>query len=632
MQKTRSAVLIFLFLLLIYSLLRMIFYFSYFEKSDLSWADFGRIIYWGCRMDIAGLFYLNSGFFVYYFIFKDLLYVKYQKRVTVLLLSFINISFIAINIIDLAYYKFNLRRSTVDLFRIVKDSLNATGSFLIVYWYLLALFLLLSAAVILVFNFILKNDKANTRASLLQYIISNILPCLFFLFFSGLLARGISSRPILPSTPLLYLPAQYQPLVNNSTVTVLYSFFKSQKKLDEKKYYPNSKLDSLYTINRKFDSTAPFNKKNVVVIILESFAKEYVEDGDALRVKTPFIDSLMKESIVCKNAYSNGLESNKGIVALLASIPPFFDEPYYYSVYSNNNIRGIGSILKEEGYSTSFFMGAGYDHYGFAKFSKMIGIDNYFSGLDYGNQKHSDGNWGIYDHYFLPYAGRQFKQLKKPFFSVVFNLSSHYPNKIPDTLKERFTIKGQNVQQNSISYVDYSLRLFFEEIKEDPWYKNTLFVFSADHNFFWHAKEKAGLYKNFRIPIFFYLPGQCVRKELNKPVQQLDIVPSILDLLHYGHSFMSFGRSVFDTIHTGVALNNFNGLYQILDSSYIFGYDEKSERPAYLYNFKADPSLTTNLLKAGQGFNQRSAEMEEKIKAVIQRFNYSMINNKILVE
>ena len=236
---------------------------------------------------------------------------------------------------------------------------------------------------------------------------------------------------------------------------------KRQASLKEKDYYPASRLDTLFTIRHQLQSAEPFNKMNVVVFILESFAKEYVDEGDPLRAKTPFIDSLMAESIVCNNAYANGLESNKGIVALLGGIPPFFDEPFYYSGYSNNNIRGIGTLLKEEGYNTNFFMGAGYDHFGFTRFSKMLGIDNYYSMNDYGNNHHYDGNWGIYDHYFLPYAARQLVKKKSSFLSVIFNISTHFPNKLPDSLKAQFTVKGQNPQQNSISYFDYSPAFVF---------------------------------------------------------------------------------------------------------------------------------------------------------------------------
>jgi phosphoglycerol transferase MdoB-like AlkP superfamily enzyme len=627
MQKTRKAALIILWLLLLYSLLRLLFYLLYFSKNDFSGTELVTVIYWGCRMDVSGIFYLNLIFFIYYFLVQDLISARTGRQVTVLLLSVINLPLLAVNFIDLAYYKFNLRRSTVDLFRVAGDSLHALGAFWKTWWYLFVLFIALSFATVKVFNHVLKENNHRKDG----YLKRNLLPCLCFLLVMGLLARGFSDRPIIPSTPLLYLPAQYQSLATNSTITILYSVVRRQTRLKEKRYFPDSGLDSVFTIRHQLNSAEPFNKMNVVVFIMESFGKEYLDDRDPLRTRTPFIDSMMAESIVCSNAYANGLESNKGIVALLGGIPPFFDEPFYYSSYSNNSFRGIGTLLKEEGYNTNFFMGAGYDHFGFARFSKLLGIDNYYSMNDYGNNSHYDGSWGIYDHYFLPFAASQLIKKQSPFLCVIFNISTHFPYKLPDSLKAQFTIKGQGSPQNSISYYDYSLRLFFDIIKKESWYKKTIFVFTADHNVFLHGREKASLYKNFSIPIFFHLPGQRIHQAKDKPVQQLDIIPTVLDLLHYKQPFMSFGQPVSDT-GRGIVINHFGDLYQAIDSSYLLGYNEKTEQPAYLYNFKSDTALVKNLLLKGELPDQHAVKMLEHLRAVIQYFNYSMIKNKLYIK
>jgi phosphoglycerol transferase MdoB-like AlkP superfamily enzyme len=250
---------------------------------------------------------------------------------------------------------------------------------------------------------------------------------------------------------------------------------------------------------------------------------------------------------------------------------------------------------------------------------------------DYGNDSHFDGNWGIYDHYFLPYAARELVNKKSPFLSVIFNISTHFPNKLPDSLKAQFNIEGQNSAQNSISYFDYSLRLFFDIIKKESWYKKTIFVFSADHNIFLHGWERAGLYKDFRIPIFFHLPGQRIHQAIDKPVQQLDIVPTILDIMHYKQPFMSFGQPVSDK-DPGIVFNHFGDLYQAIDSSYLFGYNEKTEKPAYLYDFRSDTALAKDLLLKGQLPDQHAVKMQEHLKAVLQYFNYSMINNKLYIK
>jgi len=628
MQKLKRAIKLVIFLLLLYTMLRLLFYQLYFSRSNMRFADLTNAFYWGFRMDISAIFYVNFVFFAYFFLIHDILVPRYRKLLAVVLFTGFNLPFLAINCIDLAYYQFNLRRSTADLIGVIGGSLPAIGAFLKTWWWVFLFFIVLSGALVWFFRLVERDNKPSTAS----YMRSNFIPCLVFLASLGLLARGFSERPIIPSTPLLYLPAQYQPLASNSTINFLYSAIKHNTHLNEKKYFTGAVMDSLFTANQQLHPVAPFTPMNVVVFVMESFAKEYTDKNDPLHAQTPFLDSIMAESIVCSNAYSNGLESNKGLVAILGSIPPFFDEPFYYSGYSNNNIRGIGTLLKEEGYTTSFFMGAGYDHFGFARFAKLVGIDDYYSMQDYGDNRHYDGNWGIYDHYFLPFAARMLQKKSKPFFSTIFNISTHFPYKLPDTLQQQFAIKGQRAEQNSVSYFDYSLKLFFDIIKNEPWYKNTIFVFSADHNLFWNVQARTNLYKTFRIPIFFYLPGQKEHKIINKTVQQLDIVPTILDLLHYNRPFMAFGKSIFDTLSPGIAINHIGDLYQAIDSSYLFGYNEKTERPAYLYQFTKDTALQNDLLQHGELPDLHSKQLQDHLKAVIQFFNYSMMHNKLYVK
>ncbi len=624
MQKIKQSLAIFIFLLLVYLVLRLVFYQLYFSKAGITGKQLLTIFYWGCRMDIAAIFYTNLVFFVFYFLVQDLLPQRFQKPVAVLLLAVINIPMLALNIIDLAYYQFNQRRSTVDLMHVISGSLPALGTFWKHWWGLFMLFIVLSTATVWMFYYCLRKGQGGK-----QSLLVNLLAAVCFLLPLGLIARGFANRPLIPSALLLYMPAVYQSLASNSTVTFLYSSMKKQTTLQEKHYY--ARPDSLFTAKRQIISSQPFNKMNVVIFVLESFSKEYTVKSDPLHAQMPFLDSIMAESVVCENAYSNGLESNKGLTAILAGIPPFFDEPFYYSNYSNNKIRGIGTLLTEQGYNNSFFMGAGYDHFGFARLASILGINKYYSMDDYGNNKHYDGNWGIFDHYFLPYAARQLNHTPPPFFSTLFTISTHFPNTLPDSLKSRFTIAGQRAEQNSISYLDYSLRLFFDVVKNQPWYTNTIFVFTADHSLYWYASEKSALYKSFRIPIFFYMPGLRKHIVIQKPVQQMDIIPSVLGLLHYPQPFMSFGRSAFDTLSPGNAIGHFNDIYQLIDSSYIFGYNEKTERPVYLYNFRKDPALNNNLFTEGAIFPPQAASMQQQVKAQIQYFNYSMINNKLYI-
>lgn len=623
-KKVRIACLLFVTLLVLYTLLRICFYYIYFNGQSKG-ADLAGIFYWGMRLDFTALFYVNLPFWIYFFFLHNWLPVTIRSKIAMVLFLLLNIPFLAINFIDLVYFNFNNRRSTSDLLFVTGDSMHAIGAFVKDYWYLFLSFailvLLLFITVKTVFN---RMSFTITTPWYKQYIVA-LIPLLSF----GVIARGTATRPIMPSTPLLYFESFYQPLASNSTITFLYSLVKRQTQLEIKHYYTSQELDSLFPIKRQYVHDKAFQRKNVVIIMLESFCREYLEPGNAYRAQTPFLDSIIAQSTWCSNGYANGFTSNQGIVSILGSLPPLTDEPYYQSVYSNNKIRGIGTILKDQGYSTHFFYGASPDHFGFSKFCKIVGIDHQHTSQDFNDEKYFDGSWGIYDHQFLPFAGRMLQKEDSPFLAVLFNISSHPPFSLPADLSDRFNFQGQQPFQKSVAYVDYSLQLFFDEIKNTNWYKNTLFVFCADHSIMHAIKRPVNVLASVRIPIFLYDPADPVYRNVSKMVQQMDIVPTILDRLAYSDPFMSFGHSLYDTAGS-YAVSKFYGL-QLCDSSFLFRFNQDMDEPVCLYNTSTDSAMKINLLNI-QDFSDKKNKMLRYSKAMIQRYNNSLIQNQLYVK
>ena len=133
-----------------------------------------------------------------------------------------------------------------------------------------------------------------------------------------------------------------------------------------------------------------------MILIMECFSKEFI--GFIIVVKIySILDSLMKNSLVFENAYSNGLKSIEALPAISASIPGLIENPFITSNYSQNNINSIASILNKEGYNTSFFHGGVRGTMGFYSFCKKAGFKNYFGMEEFNDKTQYDGTWGIYD-------------------------------------------------------------------------------------------------------------------------------------------------------------------------------------------------------------------------------------------
>jgi phosphoglycerol transferase MdoB-like AlkP superfamily enzyme len=230
---------------------------------------------------------------------------------------------------------------------------------------------------------------------------------------------------------------------------------------------------------------------------------------------------------------------------VISSIPAYTNESFILSEFSANQFQGLPSILKEEGYYSAFFHGANNGSMRFDAFTSAAGFDSYYGRNEYPNDAHFDGNWGIEDHHMLSFAVDELNRFKKPFFSMIFTLSSHHPYTVPNAFKSKVK-HGPEPLCATISYVDFALKEFFEKAKKQAWFKNTLFVFCADHVGPTKRSDRCSLEWTYRIPIGFYHASMKLPKvQKGKVFQQIDIMPTIIDLLGVNTEYYSFGTSYF---------------------------------------------------------------------------------------
>ena len=300
--------------------------------------------------------------------------------------------------------------------------------------------------------------------------------------------------------------------------------------------------------------------------------------------------------------------------------------PFVLTPYSNNKFNSLASLLKVKGYHTSFFIGHPNGAMGYTAFTKMAGYDNYFGLDEYGKSEDSDGIWGIWDHKFLPFFANQLNEFPQPFFSTLFTVSSHHPFVVPKEFEGKF--KGGDLSiLKCIEYTDYSLRELFKKISKEPWYKNTLFVFTADHAssevIFEESHANAGLYA---VPIIFFKPDNSLAEYRHEIAQQIDIMPTVLGYLHYDKPYVAFGRDLFREKSKPVAFN-YRDAYYFYRDQYALSFDGK--KTLGLYNFTTDTYFKENLLSQK---GDVVGEMETQLKAIIQQYNNRLVGNKLTVD
>jgi len=213
--------------------------------------------------------------------------------------------------------------------------------------------------------------------------------------------------------------------------------------------------------------------------------------------------------------------------------------------------------------------------------------------------------------------------LKQPFFSSFFSLSSHHPFRLPEEYQGKFP-KGPLPVQETLGYTDMALRKFFQTASTMPWFKNTLFVLCADHATVSHFPEYQTTPGYFSIPIVFYYPGGDLRGRTDKLVQQIDIMPTVLNYLNYDKPYFALGFDAFNKRTDNFVVNNNDGTFSFYQGDYFLSNDGK--RNISLYNLKTDRLNKINLLNEEP---EVAKDMEKHLKAFIQQYTNRMIDNKL---
>jgi phosphoglycerol transferase MdoB-like AlkP superfamily enzyme len=612
------------FVFVIYFFCRLLFY--YFNRSsfqDITFSELISLLFYGLRFDAFSIAATNSLYILLCLLPFNFYYSKIYQKTTSIVFIVTNAIAISLNFIDFAYYPFTKKRTTFEVGNLIfggqTEFAKLVPHFLSQYWFMVLLYALFIFALIKIHRTIKKNQKFESVLVTQKRVL--LYSFLFILFSSTTILAirgGMQRSPISMIDAASYGDQKLIPIIINTPFSVI----KSSELQEIQQYVVFSEDEAKKYFNPIHEAdTGAFNNYNVCVIILESFSKEFTGVGKRISY-TPFLDSLMSQSIVYNNAIANGKTSINGLPAIIASLPCFLEDQYLNSVYSNNTLNTLSNLLKTKGYTSVFYHGGTNGTMNFNSFAQLSGFDNYFGRTEYDNDDDYDGQWGIWDEPFLQRAATEMSNLKQPFFSTIFTLSSHHPYKVPQKYKGKFP-KGNYEIIESVGYTDYALKQFFAKASQQKWFNNTLFVITPDHTAISDDAYYSNLIGQYSIPILFYKNNFSAKVE-EKTVQQIDILPTILDYLNYDKPYYSFGKSMLSNSKTPVLYYNSPYYCCVQDS---FFYIMKGSSFGEKYNFKKDSLLKINLCKKG-----KDQDLLNRCNAYRQIYANDVMKNKTHLE
>ncbi|MEO5892664.1 MAG: sulfatase-like hydrolase/transferase [Ferruginibacter sp.] len=512
---------------------------------------------------LTGLFYdlVVSSFFaipiaVYCWLINDTWYKKKWQLISLFILLFI-ITFILASAACseiIFWHEFNTRFNFIAV-----DYLIYTNEVLGNIWESYNMLLIITAVlsvVLLVLFLIRKKAVASQRVSM-RFSQRTV----FFILFS-----------LAPVAGYFLVDNHYKNISNNNYVNELagnglYEFGAAywNNEIDYQKFYPERNdtanfvllrrmlqapnatfTDDPLSVERKIQNAGPANNWNVVLVSVESLSGDYLKYFGNQENITPYLDSLIPQSLFFSNFYASGTRTVRGLEALSLGIPP---TPGQSIVRRPNNegLFTLGSVLKTKGYDVNFIyggnsffdnMGYFFSHNGYNVLDKSSIPKKFFNHTTV---------WGIDDeatfNYTLAQCDESYKN-GKSFFNHIMTISNHRPYTFPDG---RIDIPSSaHMPSGGVKYTDYAIHKFLTDAAKKPWFDSTVFIIVSDHCS--RSAGKTDLPVNrYHIPCYIYAP-KLIKPVIEKRLtSQIDLAPTLLGLLNVNYTSRFLGFDIYKT-------------------------------------------------------------------------------------
>ena len=638
---------------LLYMLCRMVYVFEFWDMYAEGWGQLSlrQLLAGSLRFDTSAILYTNALYILLEMLPLPRRWTEskgYRIGVKTLFVA-VNMLMLAVNLVDTVYSRYTGRRTTWTFFSEFthEDNLGSiVGIEILHHWYLVLIGLAFLAVLLFLYR------PASPYRNSLSHYVGRTVGLVIFVPLAVIGMRGGAStavRPITISNANQYVdqPAQAA-IVLNTPFSLIRTMGKNT--FADPGYFPQEILDDLYSpvhnpnlnenLLRPNSQFSILNSQfpNIVVLIVESMGAEYMGFYNDYPGNTPFLDSLARESLTFTQSFANGRKSIDAMPSILSGIPMFV-EPFFLTPYSLNTVSSIAGELGRTGYTTAFFHGAQNGSMGFEAFARTAGFADYYGRSEYnadsrfGGDADFDGTWAIWDEEFLQFYALTLTEMKEPFMTALFTASSHHPFRVPeryaDSLKTALAPSTpDHPMYTCIRYTDMALRRFFATASRQPWFKNTLFVITADHTNVTYNPLYNDDLGPFRVPIILYDPsGRLPRERREAVAQQTDIMPTVLSAVGYPNPFVAFGVDLLSTPPDSTwALHYYNNNYQYVRQGYLLVFD--GEKALGLYNMAADPMQRNNLINHPDE-QRRVIDYARHTKAIIQSYMQRMIGDSL---
>lgn len=303
-------------------------------------------------------------------------------------------------------------------------------------------------------------------------------------------------------------------------------------------------------------------RPNVVVVILESFARTIMDTEIDGRAVMPNMRRLKEEGVWFENFFANSFRTDRGEVAILSGFPAQTRMSIMKLPAKSRNLPSLARSLGHAGYDTSFAYGGDLNFTNQSSYMYATGWQELIWQKDLKFDT-PPADWGFDDAVMCDWFADRVIALSerdRPFLAGLLTLSSHRPFVVPYA-------KFENPMLNSMAFTDDCIGKMVEKLRDSPAWKNLLLVLVADHGYTYPRELVYNEPLRHRIPMIWLGGAVAQPRVVKEYASQIDICASVLSQMDVPHADFDYSKDIFaPTPPRKFAYYTFNDGFGVVDA------------------------------------------------------------------
>ena len=337
----------------------------------------------------------------------------------------------------------------------------------------------------------------------------------------------------------------------------LYDVYTQMKASTQRAMADSNELSEIVNFTRANETTpnaelfGKYEGRNVILVSMESLQSFVINNEMNGQEITPFLNELTKDQDTYYFSdfyHQTGLGKTSDSEFIVENSIFGSGNSSVFFTNGENTYNSMAEKLGENGYFTSVLHANNKSFWNRDRIYQSLKIDKFYDVESYEVNDENSVNWGMKDIPFFEQSAAHMAEMPQPFYSRLITLTNHHPFYLDEEDKfiEEYNSNSGTLNRyfQTVRYMDESLRLFFDNLKEQGIYENSIIVMYGDHYGISENHNKAmAMYLEKEeithfdtallqsVPFFIHIPGSGDGQEITKTAGQLDVRPTVLSLL-----------------------------------------------------------------------------------------------------